>query len=666
MSTWFNELKNSLRFKLLAPLTAIIIVAFIILSVVIGMVQERELTLLGNQIGDGLDEQRKVMTSELNSMNDQVDDQMTRMKGSVTALLDQHTSQTLDAEKARLEQEMVTSLKENANSLATLLAQVAPKAILTNSYTDLVTYVKSATDNPDVVFAIYMRPNGKAYTRYLDLQHPKVKHYLDIGNGDRKYEKVIAAAQPDNAVILIKKPLVTEGKPLGSIFLCISKDAVNQKIAALTKRFDALIKTNSDAINATLGNESGKVTTAIAAAVSSSESKSDAIVQSTRHLIAMASESACHEIKKVLLLTGIVFAIVLLACVGISAVLMVIQPVEAVVHSLKDIAQGQGDLTIRLDANRRDEVGRLAHWFNVFVEKLQRIITEIAENARTMANAAQGLSQVSQKLSSGATAMSNKAEGVTAASESMSENMNSVAAASEQAATNINMVATATEGMSTTIHETTQNSEKARHVAEDAVGKVTHTAEKVSALGKAAASIGKVTEVITEISEQTNLLALNATIEAARAGEAGKGFAVVANEIKELASQTAGATSDIRAKIEGIQTSTNETMADIALVSEVIEGVNATVTSIAKAMEEQNDTTREIAINVAQASDGIQEVSRNIAHTSTAAGEVAGDISVVNQEAAQINSNSGIVETRSQELASLADKLSCLVGQFRV
>ncbi len=666
MPVWLKNFKQSLRFKLLAPLTAIVIVAFIILSVVIGTVQKGQLIHLGDQIRHGLDEQSEIMTSDLKAMNSKVDANMAEMTVSVGVLLDQHTRRALDAEKKQLQSEMEKNLSKSAQSLTTLLAQVAPKAILSNSYTDLVTYVKSATADPDVVFAIYMRPNGKAYTRYLDRKNPKVKRYLDTGKGKKKYEKAIAGAKADGSVILVEKPLVTEGKQLGSILLCISKDAVNQKIAALTERFDNLIKTNGSTIRTTLTHESAKVVTGIAAAVGSLESKSDAMIQSTREIINTACDAACRETQRVLLITGVLFALVLLACVGLSAVLLVIRPIETVVHSIKDIAQGEGDLTTRLDARRRDEVGNLAHWFNVFVEKLQGIIAEVAANANTMADASQGLSTVSEKLSSGATAMSAKAEGVTIASESMSDNMSSVAAATEQAATNINRVAAATEGMSATIHDTTENSEKARTVANDAVVKVTRTAEKVSALGDAAAAIGKVTEVITEISEQTNLLALNATIEAARAGDAGKGFAVVANEIKELASQTAGATNDIRAKIEGIQSSTNETVAEIATVSEVIDAVNATVTNIATAVEAQNATTTEIATNIAQASEGIQEVSSNIANTSTAAVEVAGDMGVVNQEAAQINSNSGLVESRSQELATLADKLSSLVGQFKV
>ncbi|MEJ2642574.1 MAG: methyl-accepting chemotaxis protein, partial [Desulfosarcinaceae bacterium] len=579
MREWFQKIYASLRFKLLAPLTLIVIVAFAVLSLVIISVQKNQLNHLGNKVRQGLDDQRELMASDLEAMNDQVGTHMREMTTSAGDLLDQHTRKALDAEKTRLQSDMEKSLADSADSLSTLLAQVAPKAILSHSYTDLVTYVRSATANPDVVFALYMRPNGKAYTRYLDRRNPKVKHYLESGKGKRRYEKVIAASKKDDTVILVEKPLLAEGKPLGSILLCISKDAVNQKIDALTGRFDALIKSNGDTIATTLSAESGKVTTAIAAAVQSLESKSETMIQETRGAITAASEAACRDIQKVLVWTGLVFAVLLLACVGFSAVLMVIRPIEAVARSLEDIAQGEGDLTTRLDDQRRDEVGRLAQWFNVFVEKLQRIIIEVAENATTMASASQALSRVSQELSGGATAMSEKAAGVTDASQGMSDNMSSVAAASEQAATNINMVTTAAETMSATIHETAQNSEKARTVADDAVTKVTRTADKVSALGEAAAAIGKVTEVITEISDQTNLLALNATIEAARAGEAGKGFAVVANEIKELARQTAGATNDIRAKIEGIQTSTSETVADITGISEVIQAVNATVTT---------------------------------------------------------------------------------------
>jgi methyl-accepting chemotaxis protein len=198
------------------------------------------------------------------------------------------------------------------------------------------------------------------------------------------------------------------------------------------------------------------------------------------------------------------------------------------------------------------------------------------------------------KLSDSTASMSGRSNSVAGAAEAMSATMNSVAAASEQTATNVNMVASATEEMTATVQEIAHNSEKARTITESAVTQAGSASQKVGELGRAANEISNVTEVITEISEQTNLLALNATIEAARAGEAGKGFAVVANEIKELAKQTAQATQEIKAKIEGIQGSTAGTVNQIEQITGVINEVNEIVGTIATAVEEQAATSREI------------------------------------------------------------------------
>ncbi len=222
------------------------------------------------------------------------------------------------------------------------------------------------------------------------------------------------------------------------------------------------------------------------------------------------------------------------------------KPIKRIVSRFKDIAEGEGDLTARLEVSRRDEIGELSRWFNTFVKKLQTIIKDIAETARILNTSVTSLTGLSDQMSVSANNISGKSNMVAASTEEMSSNMSSVASSMEQTAVNIKMVATSTEEMTATINEIAQNSEKARSISSDAVTKFRKASDKVGELGNDALDIDKVTETITEISEQTNLLALNATIEAARAGEAGKGFAVVANEIKELARQTAGATQEIK------------------------------------------------------------------------------------------------------------------------
>ncbi len=313
-----------------------------------------------------------------------------------------------------------------------------------------------------------------------------------------------------------------------------------------------------------------------------------------------------------------------------------------------------------------DEITSMASYFNAFIYKLREMVKTIANGVGIMSASSADLSAISEQMTGRAGSMSEKANIVATATEEMSANMNSVAAASEQASTNVRMVATATEEMATTVNEIAQNSERARSITNEAVHQGKSASDKVHRLGNAAHEISKVTEVITEISEQTNLLALNATIEAARAGEAGKGFAVVANEIKELARQTPEATQDIKNKIEGIQSSTTETVTEIGQISDVINKVNEIVSIIATAVEEQSVTTREIAGNVANASIGIEEVNINVAQSSSVAVDLAGDIADLNKSAAEISESISQVNVNAEELSGLAAQLKEMVGKFKV
>jgi methyl-accepting chemotaxis protein len=367
----------------------------------------------------------------------------------------------------------------------------------------------------------------------------------------------------------------------------------------------------------------------------------------------------------------------LLALIGLLAIVLtivvwffmangIVKPLNTAVAGLKDVAEGEGDLTKRLTGTGENELGKLVFWLNSFMEKLQSIIGRIAVNSKNVNNAATQLRGIAGQMSTGADETSRSADQVSLAAEAMSTNLNTVAAAMEQSTTNISMVAAASEEMSATITEIAHNAENASSISIKAVEQAQNAGEKMAELGQAALAIGQVTETITDISDQTNLLALNATIEAARAGEAGKGFAVVANEIKDLAKQTASATLNIKQQIEDIQHITGTTKTEIDAISKVIKDVSEIVASISTAVEEQSSATHEIADNIAQASQGLQEVNENVSQSSAAASEIAKNITTVTRSAGQITSSSSQVESSAGELQKMASELNTIVGRFKI
>ncbi|MCK5521390.1 MAG: HAMP domain-containing protein [Candidatus Marinimicrobia bacterium] len=352
--------------------------------------------------------------------------------------------------------------------------------------------------------------------------------------------------------------------------------------------------------------------------------------------------------------------------IGYNRTKIVVGTVNMIVARMEDIAQGEGDLTKRIEVSEEDETKELAKWFNLFVQKIQDMVISIGGEASTLITSSDSLNEISTKMMNSAQNMASKAQNTNESIENVTETIHGVSTATEESNNTLNSVSAAAEQMNATISEIGRSVESAKTSSGNAMSKVESSVVKIDEFGKQAAEIVKIIDVINDISDQTKLLALNATIEAARAGEAGKGFAVVANEVKDLAAESNKAAGSIASMIQNIQNSVGDTVTDINEISKLIEEINEIIITIASAIEEQSITTREITANITQSATGLNDISDNITRTNTLVQSVSDDSKDSYSASKEVEGGATDMSTNVSELQKLAERLDAMVGKFSV
>ena len=385
-------------------------------------------------------------------------------------------------------------------------------------------------------------------------------------------------------------------------------------------------------------------------------------------VVATAPESEFFESRvhlRILLGSCIFLAVLLFAAVSVWIDRTVASPLHAAAGLMRNIAEGDGDLTRKMDASSKDELGDLADGFNLFVGKTLSIVRRVKGETGPMSGGSRELRELSAGLDEDSTLSARMAVSVAAAAEQMSASAANVTESIRESGSGLEEVAAAVEEMDASIGEIARAAESSRRTGEQALRDADEAKELVSEMAAASVEIGRVVELIVDISEQTKLLALNATIEAARAGEAGKGFAVVAGEVKELAKGTSTATDDISRRVERLRQATAAVVDRITRIREISAEVAGVQQTIASSVEEQSATTREISKSLTVAVAGVRSVSSNIAEVASAAGSVSRDIAQVKATGEELRRKAAAIAGVSAGLDASIGSVLSQMGQFR-
>lgn len=383
------------------------------------------------------------------------------------------------------------------------------------------------------------------------------------------------------------------------------------------------------------------------------------------------------------------------------------KPVMEMTEKLKDISEGEGDLTAVIKVHSNDELGDMAHYFNQFVANLRGIIAEFIQKNNLLTQKSNKIYANAGKINNQSDTINNEVGLLSSSSEMIMTEIFTIKSAVEQASSNMNSLvdetkmmqgeisqtsqsaevtaknvksvsiqvekvassiqsvnqyvselsdemkssAAAIHEMSATISEVSNHAQQAFNISSDAQQMASEAQKMMINLQGTTNEIYKIIRMIDQIADQTNMLALNATIEAASAGEAGKGFAVVANEVKVLAGNTAQATEQVTLQIETIQESVNKVADSFKQILDIIQMIFDINHSISASVNEQSAVANEISYSVDKSANNTQLIEKEIETISKISERVLKNTTDASEKVVSIANSSNQINVISTEVS---------------
>jgi Methyl-accepting chemotaxis protein len=344
--------------------------------------------------------------------------------------------------------------------------------------------------------------------------------------------------------------------------------------------------------------------------------------------------------------------LVLLVLVTVPLVRGIKRSLIEVVNSLRDIAEENGDLTVRLHSRSGDEIGQLVYWFNSFMDKLQKVIARVVATSEPLNELAGNLNQMAETANQTIEQQRNASTRAKSAIDEISNNVSDIADSATlaaQAAAEANKTASAGHEI---VAQTVSSIQKLAN-------NVLNIQDVIHQLEKDSSKVGNVLDVIRSIAEQTNLLALNAAIEAARAGEQGRGFAVVADEVRTLASRTQESTLEIQETISKLQQVAK------SAVSVMQESATQAQISVEKA-NNAGDSLQAINLSISNINQMNEKIAQATHIQARVVQEVVQTINEIHEGSERTAERSALLSSVSQRLAKSAREMSEITRSFRV